>query len=77
MAAGIVVGRAVVVDVRESLPLGGVLNALGSLGASLLYGRLARRRRPETLMAVGAAASPLVGLFGTHSAESAPTPTDA
>ncbi|MFJ8537020.1 multidrug effflux MFS transporter [Streptomyces sp. NPDC093591] len=32
------------------------VNALGSLGASLLYGRLARRHRPETLMAVGAAA---------------------
>ncbi|WP_308297299.1 MULTISPECIES: multidrug effflux MFS transporter [unclassified Streptomyces] len=32
------------------------VNALGNLGASLLYGRLARRHRPETLTVVGAAA---------------------
>ncbi|MDJ1133466.1 multidrug effflux MFS transporter [Streptomyces iconiensis] len=31
------------------------VNALGNLGGSLLYGRLARRRRPETLMVAGAA----------------------
>ncbi|MYW70134.1 hypothetical protein GTY65_39695 [Streptomyces sp. SID8379] len=32
------------------------MNALGNLGASLLYGRLARRHRPEPLLVLGAVA---------------------